>query len=64
MVVTKHRTKKIVVIKCENESEKSALCTYPKNIGLQATNDSLIFWASLSQIPESDFEIIKNEILK
>lgn len=64
MKINKHRTKNVVVIKCENETEKSALCIYPKNIGLQATDDSLIFWASLLQVPECEFEIIKNEILK
>ena len=64
MKILKHRTKKIVVIKCESESEKTALCRYPKNIGLRATEDSLIFHASLEQIPECDFEAFKNEVLK
>jgi hypothetical protein len=64
MKLNKHRTKKVVVIKCENEAEKSALCIYPKNIGLQSTNDPLTFFALLSQIPECEFEMFKKEVLK
>lgn len=63
MKIFKHRTKKCVVIKCENQQEKSALLIYPKNINLQLTNDPLTFFASLAQIPECDFEIFKNEVL-
>lgn len=64
MKVFKARTKKIVVIKGETEAEKSFLCCYPKNIGLRDTSDPLTFHASLSQIPESDFENFKAEVLK
>jgi len=64
MKVYKHRAKNVVVIKCEHEAEKSALCRYSKNIGLQATSDSLTFWASLAQVQECDFETFKKEILK
>jgi hypothetical protein len=62
MKIYNHRTKNVVVIKCETQAEKSALCRYPKNIGLQATTDDLTFFASTSQI--SDFEEFKKEVLK
>lgn len=62
MEVYKHRTKNVVVIKCENQSEKSALCRYPYNIDLRATDEELTFFASTLQI--TDFEEFKKEVLK
>lgn len=65
----RHRAKKVVVIKCENQSEKSALCRYPYNIDLQATTESMTFRASIEKIPDevfefSRFDIFKKEVLK
>lgn len=52
------------MIKCENKEEVSALHIYAFNVDLHGTNDALTFFASLAQIPESQFEAFKNEVLK
>ena len=61
MKIYKHRTKNVVVIKCENQAEKSALCRYPFNIDLQNTSEPMTFCASIKNIPISEFEEFKKD---